>query len=56
MIVQTKYGYKVDLGDSTSDIYVENKEGKIIAAFTPMEILRLRNKIVEMIKKNQKKN
>ena len=52
MIIKTTYGYKIDLGDLTSDIYIENKEGKIVAALTPMEILTLRNTIVEIIKKD----
>lgn len=52
MVIQSKYGYKVDLGNLTSDVYIENKEGKIVAAFTPMEILEIRNKIVEFVKKD----
>ncbi len=56
MIVQTKYGYKVDLGNLESDVYIENKDGSVVAVLTPMEIVTLRNTIARMIKADQKKN
>ena len=56
MTIKTTYGYIFDLANLESDVYIENKEGKIVVALTPMDILKLRNKIVELIEKDYGQN
>ena len=56
MTIKTTYGYTVDLGNLESDVYIENEEGRIVVALTPMDILKIRNKVVEKIEKDYGEN